>query len=91
MKTRSFDAILAEVRGFFDVHAAEGGYAGGLHFEMTGQDVTECRGGAQALTDDGWAARYRSACDPRLNGAQSLERAFLVAEMLKERRAARQV
>ena len=56
---------------------------GGLHFEMTGQDVTECRGGAQGLTDASLAERYRSACDPRLNGSQSLELAFMVAEMLK--------
>ena len=84
-KTRDFGNILAEVRGFFDVHAAEGSHAGGVHFEMTGQDVTECRGGAQALTDESLAERYRSACDPRLNGSQSLELAFLVAGMLKSR------
>ena len=66
----------------------QGSYAGGVHFEMTGQDVTECRGGAQALTDAALAARYRSTCDPRLNGAQSLELAFLIAGMLKARRTA---
>jgi 3-deoxy-7-phosphoheptulonate synthase len=88
-KTRDFGRILAEVKGFFDVHAQEGSYAGGVHFEMTGQDVTECRGGAQALTDDALVQRYRSACDPRLNGAQSLELAFLIAGMLKARRSAR--
>ena len=88
-KTRDFGRILAEVRGFFDVHAAEGTYAGGVHFKMTGQDVTECRGGAQALTDESLAERYRSACDPRLNGSQSLELAFMVAEMLKARRVHR--
>jgi 3-deoxy-7-phosphoheptulonate synthase len=70
------------------VHAAEGSHAGGLHFEMTGQDVTECRGGAQGLTDESLAQRYRSACDPRLNGSQSLELAFMVAEMLKAGRRA---
>ncbi|HSV60457.1 MAG TPA: 3-deoxy-7-phosphoheptulonate synthase class II [Variovorax sp.] len=85
-KTRDFPRILAEVRSFFAVHAAAGSYAGGVHFEMTGQDVTECTGGAQGLTEAGLQARYRSACDPRLNGSQSLELAFLVAEMLKARR-----
>ncbi|WP_213957900.1 3-deoxy-7-phosphoheptulonate synthase class II [Variovorax sp. dw_954] len=85
-KTRDFPRILAEVRSFFDVHAAAGSYAGGVHFEMTGQDVTECTGGAQGLTEAGLQARYLSACDPRLNGSQSLELAFLVAEMLKARR-----
>jgi 3-deoxy-7-phosphoheptulonate synthase len=82
-KTRDFTAIVTEVRDFFAVHAAEGSHAGGLHFEMTGQDVTECRGGAQGLTDASLEERYRSACDPRLNGSQSLELAFMVAEMLK--------
>ncbi|MBK7530628.1 class II 3-deoxy-7-phosphoheptulonate synthase [Piscinibacter sp.] len=82
-KTRDFTAIVTEVRDFFAVHAAEGSRAGGLHFEMTGQDVTECRGGAQGLTDASLEQRYRSACDPRLNGSQSLELAFMVAEMLK--------
>ena len=85
-KTRDFPRILAEVRSFFAVHAAAGSYAGGVHFEMTGQDVTECTGGAQGLTEAGLQARYRSACDPRLNGSQSLELAFLVAEMLTARR-----
>lgn len=87
-KTRDFQNILAEVRGFFDVHAQLGTHAGGVHFEMTGQDVTECTGGAQGLTDEGLAARYRSACDPRLNGSQSLELAFLIAETLKSRKNA---
>ena len=87
-KTRDFGRILAEVKGFFEVHAQEGSYAGGVHFEMTGQDVTECRGGAQALTDEALAARYRSSCDPRLDGAQSLELAFLIAGMLKACRTA---
>ncbi len=85
-KTRDFANVAAEVRDFFAVHAAEGSHAGGLHFEMTGQDVTECRGGAQGLTDASLAERYRSACDPRLNGSQSLELAFMVAEMLKAAR-----
>ncbi len=87
VKTRSFDAILQEVRGFFDVHAAEGSWAGGVHVEMTGRDVTECVGGAHRLTEADLAARYETFCDPRLNAEQSLELAFLVAEELKERRA----
>lgn len=85
-KTRDFANVAGEVRDFFAVHAAEGSHAGGLHFEMTGQDVTECRGGAQGLTDASLAERYRSACDPRLNGSQSLELAFMAAEMLKAAR-----
>lgn len=85
-KTRDFERILQELRVFFAVHGQEGTYPGGLHFEMTGQDVTECRGGAQALTDEGLSARYRSACDPRLNGSQSLELAFLIADVLKAAR-----
>ncbi|MEQ9811809.1 MAG: 3-deoxy-7-phosphoheptulonate synthase class II [Azospirillaceae bacterium] len=85
-KTRPFDSILKEVGRFFDVHQAEGTYAGGVHFEMTGEDVTECTGGAVAITDDGLSARYHTACDPRLNASQSLELAFLVAQRLKEER-----
>lgn len=81
-KTRPFDRILAEVRGFFAVHRAEGTHAGGVHLEMTGQDVTECTGGAVAITDEGLNDRYHTHCDPRLNAAQSLELAFLLAEML---------
>jgi 3-deoxy-7-phosphoheptulonate synthase len=91
-KTRPFERILAEVRGFFAVHRAEGSFGGGIHAEMTGQDVTECTGGAIAITDEGLADRYHTHCDPRLNAGQSLELAFLLAEMLneelKERRAA---
>ncbi|WP_305095574.1 class II 3-deoxy-7-phosphoheptulonate synthase [Croceibacterium aestuarii] len=81
-KTRPFDRILSEVKGFFAVHRAEGTHAGGIHIEMTGQDVTECTGGAIAITDAGLADRYHTHCDPRLNAAQSLELAFLLAEML---------
>ncbi|MXO59349.1 3-deoxy-7-phosphoheptulonate synthase class II [Altererythrobacter salegens] len=81
-KTRPFDRILSEVKGFFAVHRAEGTHAGGIHIEMTGQDVTECTGGAVAITDAGLAYRYHTHCDPRLNAAQSLELAFLLAEML---------
>ncbi|MFW6067230.1 MAG: class II 3-deoxy-7-phosphoheptulonate synthase [Myxococcota bacterium] len=85
-KTRAFERILDEVRGFFAVHEAEGTWAGGLHFEMTGKDVTECTGGAQAITDNTLADRYHTHCDPRLNASQSLELAFLIAEELKARR-----
>ena len=81
-KTRPFERILAEVKGFFAVHRAEGTHAGGIHIEMTGQDVTECTGGAIAITDERLADRYHTHCDPRLNAAQSLELAFLLAEML---------
>ena len=86
-KTRSFDAVLTEVRRFFDVHAAEGSWAGGVHVEMTGQPVTECVGGAHMLTEEDLAKRYETFVDPRLNAEQSLELAFLVAEELKRRRA----
>ena len=81
-KTRPFDRILSEVKGFFAVHRAESTHAGGIHVEMTGQDVTECTGGAVAITDDALSARYRTHCDPRLNAAQSIELAFLLAEEL---------
>jgi len=86
-KTRPFDRILSEVRRVFAVHNAEGSYAGGIHVEMTGQDVTECLGGAQAIDDDGLSQRYHTHCDPRLNAMQALELAFLIAEALKEQRA----
>ena len=89
VKTRSFDQILAEVRGFFDAHAAEGTWAGGVHIEMTGQEVTECVGGAHQLTECDLGGRYETSCDPRLNAEQSLELAFLVSEELKARRAPR--
>ncbi|MGA9867623.1 MAG: 3-deoxy-7-phosphoheptulonate synthase class II [Acetobacteraceae bacterium] len=85
-KTRNFDAILTEVRRFFDIHAAEGTWGGGVHVEMTGQDVTECTGGAHRLTEADLGARYESLVDPRLNAEQSLELAFLVAAELKTRR-----
>ncbi|GMM60617.1 class II 3-deoxy-7-phosphoheptulonate synthase [Novosphingobium pituita] len=81
-KTRPFERILAEVKGFFAVHRAEGTHAGGIHIEMTGRDVTECTGGAVAITQEGLADRYHTHCDPRLNAAQSIELAFLLAEML---------
>ena len=85
-KTRPFDSVLREVREFFQVHAAEGTIPGGVHFEMTGQDVTECTGGVRAVTDEDLSDRYHTACDPRLNASQSLELAFLVAEELSARR-----
>ena len=87
-KTRPFDRILAEVRGFMAVHRAEGTHAGGVHFEMTGQNVTECIGGAQEVTESALADRYHTHCDPRLNATQSLELAFLIAEELKASRLA---
>ncbi|WP_425100513.1 class II 3-deoxy-7-phosphoheptulonate synthase [Tropicibacter sp. S64] len=85
-KTRPFDAVLKEVRDFFAVHAAEGTIPGGVHFEMTGQDVTECTGGVRDVTEEDLSDRYHTACDPRLNASQSLELAFLVAEELTNRR-----
>jgi len=88
-KTRPFDRILAEVRGFFAVHQGEGTHAGGIHVEMTGQQVTECLGGAQLIDEGQLASRYHTHCDPRLNASQSLELAFLIAEMLKAQRQAR--
>ena len=91
-KTRPFGAVLAEVQEFFGVHRGEGTIPGGVHFEMTGADVTECTGGVRAVTEEGLSDRYHTACDPRLNASQSLELAFLVAEELQamrsERRAA---
>ena len=87
-KTRPFDAIISEVRGFFDVHEAEGSFAGGVHVEMTGSNVTECLGGAHKLSETDLSANYATSCDPRLNAEQSLELAFLIAEELKARRVA---
>ncbi|MDJ1008101.1 MAG: 3-deoxy-7-phosphoheptulonate synthase class II [Paracoccaceae bacterium] len=88
-KTRPFDSVLREVREFFEVHGAEGTIPGGVHFEMTGADVTECTGGVRAVTEEDLSDRYHTACDPRLNASQSLELAFLVAEELTARRQAR--
>ncbi len=85
-KTRPFERVLGEVKNFFAVHNAEGTHAGGVHFEMTGQDVTECTGGARAISDDDLSQRYHTHCDPRLNGEQSLELAFLIADSLKQAR-----
>jgi 3-deoxy-7-phosphoheptulonate synthase len=86
-KTRPFESVLREVREFFAVHNAAGTIPGGVHFEMTGKDVTECTGGVRAVTDEDLSSRYHTACDPRLNASQSLELAFLVAEELQGRRA----
>ena len=87
-KTRSFDRILSEVATFFDVHRAEGTHAGGVHLEMTGQDVTECVGGAQEITEDRLGDRYHTHCDPRLNAQQSIEMAFEIADKLRMQRDA---
>ena len=89
-KTRPFGYILAEVRGFFAVHRAEGTHGGGIHVEMTGQNVTECTGGGMDVTQMDLADRYHTHCDPRLNAGQSLELAFLLAEMLNQEIAERE-
>ncbi len=83
-KTRRFDSILAEVNSFFDVCRAEGAYPGGVHFEMTGQNVTECLGGAQEISEADLSSRYHTHCDPRLNASQALELAFILADRFKE-------
>ena len=83
-KTRDFAQILSEVRQFFAVHQAEGTYAGGIHIEMTGQNVTECIGGSRPITEDGLSDRYHTHCDPRMHADQSLELAFMIAETLKQ-------
>jgi 3-deoxy-7-phosphoheptulonate synthase len=83
-KTRNFDAILSEIKQFFDAHKAEGTHAGGIHLEMTGQHVTECTGGAYQISDADLAQAYKTQCDPRLNADQVLEMAFLVADHLKK-------
>ena len=80
---------MGEIQTFFEVHRAEGTYAGGIHLEMTGKDVTECTGGARALSDLDLHDRYHTYCDPRLNAEQAIEVAFLVAELLKNERIAR--
>jgi 3-deoxy-7-phosphoheptulonate synthase len=87
-KTRIFDRILSEVRSVFAIHAAEGTYAGGIHCEMTGQNVTECIGGAQEISEEVLGDRYHTHCDPRLNASQALELAFQVAEAIKAERGA---
>jgi 3-deoxy-7-phosphoheptulonate synthase len=86
LKTRRFDDVIDEVRGFFEVHRALGTHPGGLHMELTGDDVTECLGGSGGIGETDLPMRYQTVCDPRLNHAQSLELAFLVAEMLADHR-----
>ena len=86
-KTRPFDRIMSEIRTFFAVHQAEGTYAGGVHLEMTGKNVTECTGGARAISEGDLSSRYHTFCDPRLNAEQAIEVAFLIAELLKEERS----
>ncbi len=88
-KTRPFDRVQAEIRAFFEAHEAEGTHAGGIHLEMTGKNVTECTGGARAISDEDLRDRYHTYCDPRLNAEQAIETAFLVAELLKRARLAR--
>ncbi|WCR54890.1 MAG: 2-keto-3-deoxy-D-arino-heptulosonate-7-phosphate synthase II [Bartonella clarridgeiae] len=82
----SFDHVLKEVKNFFSVHQEEGTYPGGIHIEMTGCNVTECTGGANAISEEDLSDRYQTHCDPRLNANQSLELAFFVAELLKKSR-----
>ena len=90
-KTRPFESVLREVQEFFAIHRVENTIPGGVHFEMTGQDVTECTGGVRAVTDENLSDRYHTACDPRLNASQSLELAFLVAEELGQTRGVKSV
>ena len=85
-RSRPFDQILKEVRTFFQVHAAEGTIAGGVHLEMTGQNVTECTGGARAISEEDLNDRYHTVCDPRLNAEQAIDMAFMLAELLKKER-----
>ena len=85
-KTRRFESVLTELQEFFQIHAAEGTYPGGVHIEMTGRDVTECTGGVSAVSDEDLQDRYHTACDPRLNSSQALELAFMVAEELARAR-----
>jgi len=89
-KTRPFESVLREVQEFFAIHKAEGTVPGGVHFEMTGKDVTECTGGVRAVTDEDLSSRYHTACDPRLNASQALELAFLVSELLESRHVLKQ-
>ena len=84
-KTRNFEDVLDEVRGFFEVHKKLGTHPGGIHIELTGDDVTECLGGGNEVSEKDLESRYETACDPRLNHSQSLELSFLVAEMLRDR------
>ena len=83
-KTRTFESVLKEVKNFFAVSQAEGSYAGGLHIEMTGQNVTECTGGAKNISEQDLSSRYHTHCDPRLNADQALELAFLISDEIKK-------
>jgi 3-deoxy-7-phosphoheptulonate synthase len=83
-KTRPFNNVLNEVKNVFAVHQSEGSYVGGLHIEMTGQNVTECTGGAQKISDQDLSSRYHTHCDPRLNANQALELAFLISDEIKK-------
>tara|TARA_B100000686_G_C16659871_1_gene900314 strand:- start:949 stop:1314 length:366 start_codon:yes stop_codon:yes gene_type:complete len=85
-KTRSLKNIISEIQQFFQIHRMEGSYPGGVHLEMTGQNVTECIGGVQEITESDLSSRYHTFCDPRLNASQSLELAFLLSDILKEER-----
>ena len=85
-KTRSLKNIISEIQQFFQIHRSEGTYPGGVHLEMTGQNVTECIGGLQDITENDLSSRYRTFCDPRLNASQSLELAFLLSDFLKDER-----
>ena len=88
-KTRDFERVLNELEGFMDVLYAEGAYPGGVHIEMTGSNVTECVGGANAVTEADLASRYHTHCDPRLNAEQALDMAFRISESLKRVRTSR--
>ena len=82
-KTRPFNSVVKEVKNVFEVHQSEGSYAGGLHIEMTGQNVTECTGGAKNISDQDLSSRYHTHCDPRLNASQGLDLAFKLSQFLK--------
>ena len=86
-KTRPFESVVREVQEFFAIHRAENTIPGGVHFEMTGQDVTECTGGAQKISDQDLSSRYHTHCDPRLNANQALELAFLISDEIKKNAA----
>ena len=86
LKTRNFDKVLEELRATFDVHHEQGSHLGGVHFELTGQNVTECTGGPEELSEEDLTHNYETHCDPRLNYAQSVEMAFLMAEHLQKTR-----
>ncbi len=83
-KTRAFDSIVSEVKQNFQIHKSEGSRSGGIHLEMTGQDVTECIGGSQSIGDSDLNSRYHTHCDPRLNANQAIELAFLISDWLTE-------